>query len=213
MAADALTHVGAAPGDALVACHDCDLLVRVVALRAGASAKCTRCGAVLYREKADGIDRTLAFTLAGLVLFVIANAYPLMTFELEGRSQSNHLASGVIDLFAQGMWELAALVFLTSILAPLIYLGGMLYVLLPLRLGRRPRGLTAVFKFVQRLRAWAMLEVYTLGILVAFVKLADFGAVEPGIALYAFFLLIFALFAADLSLDPRCVWRRVEEGR
>ncbi|MDJ0609814.1 MAG: paraquat-inducible protein A [Kiloniellales bacterium] len=194
-----------------VACRDCDLLVQEVSLRPGAAAKCPRCGAVLYRNKPDGMDRTLAFTVAGLILFVVANAFPLMAFQLQGRSDSNRLITGVLDLFAQGMWELASLVFLTSILAPLVYLCGMLYVLGPLRLGRRPPGLAVVFKFVRKLRSWAMLEVYTLGIFVAFVKLADFGAVEAGVALYAFFLLIFALYAADLSLDPRDVWRRVEE--
>jgi paraquat-inducible protein A len=198
-----------AGSDSLIACHDCDLLHDIVPLSDGASAKCVRCGAVLYREKGNGLDRTLAFTVTGLVLFAFANAYPLMTFELEGRSQANRLISGVYDLFAQGMWELASLVLLTSILAPLIYLLGMLYVLLPLRLDRRPWVLASVFRVVQKLRSWAMLEVYTLGILVAFVKLADFGTVEPGIALYSFFLLIFALYAADLSLDPRAVWSRV----
>ncbi len=180
-------------------------------MRPGAAAHCPRCGAVLYRNKADGMDRTLAFTVAGMILFVLANAFPLMTFQLQGRSDSNRLISGVLDLFAQGMWELASLVFLTSILAPLVYLCGMLYVLGPLRFGWRLPGLAGVFRFVRKLRSWAMLEVYTLGIFVAFVKLSDFGGVEAGIALYAFFLLIFALYAADLSLDPRDVWRRVEE--
>jgi paraquat-inducible protein A len=204
------TDVSRAGDDSLVACHDCDLLYSLVPLSDGASAKCLRCGAALYREKSNSLDRTLAFTITGLVLFVFANAYPLMTFKLEGRSQANRLISGVFDLFAQGMWELASLVFLTSILAPLFYLLGLLYVLLPLRLDRQPWMLAWVFRVVQKLRSWAMLEVYTLGILVAFVKLADFGTVEPGIALYSFFLLIFALYAADLSLDPRAVWSRVE---
>ena len=198
-----------AGSDSLIACHDCDLLHDIVPLSDVASAKCVRCGAVLYHEKSNGLDRTLAYTVTGLVLFVFANAYPLMTFRLEGRSQANRLISGVYDLYAQGMWELASLVLLTSILAPLIYLLGMLYVLLPLRLDRRPWMLAPVFRVVQKLRSWAMLEVYTLGILVAFVKLADFGTVEPGIALYSFFLLIFALYASDLSLDPRAVWSRV----
>ena len=198
-----------AGSDSLIACHDCDLLHDIVPLSDAASAKCVRCGAVLYHEKSNGLDRTLAYTVTGLVLFVFANAYPLMTFRLEGRSQENRLISGVYDLYAQGMWELASLVLLTSILAPLIYLLGMLYVLLPLRLDRRPWMLAPVFRVVQKLRSWAMLEVYTLGILVAFVKLADFGTVEPGIALYSFFLLIFALYASDLSLDPRAVWSRV----
>jgi len=207
------TDVTHASGDSLIACHECDLLHDIVALPDGASAKCLRCGTVLYQEKSNGIDRTLAYTVAGLVLFAFANAYPLMTFELEGRSQANRLISGVVGLFAQGMWELASLVLLTSILAPLVFLLGMLYVLLPLRLNRQPWMLASVFRFMQKLRSWAMLEVYTLGILVAFVKLSDFGSVEPGIALYSFFLLIFALFAADLSLDPRDVWSRVEATR
>jgi paraquat-inducible protein A len=207
------TDVNRASSEPLIACHDCDLLYGMVPLSDGASAKCLRCGAVLYREKSNSLDRTFAFTVTGLVLFAFANAYPLMTFELEGRSQANRLISGVFDLFSQGMWELASLVFLTSILAPAIYLLGMLYVLLPLRLDRQPWMVASVFRFVQRLRSWAMLEVYALGILVAFVKLADFGTVEPGIALYAFFLLIFALYAADISLDPRAVWSRVEAER
>ena len=196
--------------DALVACHGCDRLHRLEALARGQAARCLRCGTVLFRGKSRGLDRTLAFTLTALVLFVLANAYPLLTFELEGRSQQAHLITGVIGLYDQGMWELAALVFLASILAPFLQIAGLLYLLVPLKLGCRPWKLGPVYRLVGKIAFWAMLEVYLLGIFVALVKLADFGTVVPDVALYAFFGLIFVLAAASFSLDPRAIWQRVE---
>ncbi|MEM7223348.1 MAG: paraquat-inducible protein A [Pseudomonadota bacterium] len=196
--------------DALVACHGCGRLHRLEALTRGQAARCGRCGTVLERAKIGGLDRTLAFTLTGLVLFVLANTYPLLTFELEGRSQQAHLITGVIGLYDQGMWELAALVFVASILAPFLQLMGLLYLLVPLKFGRRPWKLGPTYRLVGKIGFWAMLEVYLLGIIVALVKLADFGTVVPDVALYAFFGLILVIAAASFSLDPRAIWQRVE---
>ena len=196
--------------DAFVACHNCGLLHRLEALTKGSSAACARCGTVLARGKPPGFDGPLAFALAGLVLFVLANAYPLLTFELQGRSQEAHLITGVIGLWHQGMWELALLVFLASILAPALQILGLTYVLLPLKLGCRPWRLGPAYRLVGKVGFWAMLEVYTLGILVALVKLSDFGTVVPGIALYAFFGLILAIAMAGFLIDPRAIWQRVE---
>ena len=115
-----------------------------------------------------------------------------------------------IGLYDQGMWELAALVFLASILAPFLQIAGLLYLLVPLKLGVRPWKLGPVYRLVGKIAFWAMLEVYMLGIFVALVKLADFGTVVPDVALYAFFCLMLALAAASYSLDPRTIWQRVE---
>jgi hypothetical protein len=120
----------------------------------------------------------LALTLTACLLFLVANAFPLVTFELAGRSQSGELISGVLGLYAEGYWELAGLVLFTSILAPLLYLLGLLYVLLPLSLGRRPWGLAPLFRAIETVTPWAMLEVYMFGILVALIKLGDFGGEE-----------------------------------
>ena len=167
-----------------IACHDCDLLQRKIPIEIGAVARCTRCGAELYRQKRDSLEHTLMFTLAGLIFFILANVYPFMTFELEGREQQNTLATGVKELYENGMLGLSILVFLTSIAFPLLKLSGMAWLLLPLRQGRRPWKLAPVFRMVQTLHPWSMMEVYMLGVLVAYVKLSDLATIVPGIALY-----------------------------
>jgi len=197
--------------DSLIACHECDLLHQRRPLPRGGTARCIRCGAKLYSRKHDSLNRVLALTFAGLVLFIVANVYPLLTFRLEAQIQETTLISGVISLYDQGMWIVAAVVFLTSILVPLLQLTGMLYVILPLRLNQRPWALPFFFRIVRSFKPWGMMEVFMVGILVSFVKLAKMATLIPGIALYAFLVLIFVLAASAASLDPHIVWERSEK--
>jgi paraquat-inducible protein A len=193
----------------IMACHDCGLVHHVQALRAGDAARCSRCGAVLHRPKRDSIDRALMLALAALVLFVVANSFPFLTFKLEGRATTSTLMTGVIQLYKDGMWPLALLVFGATILVPLAKLLATVYVLLPLRLGRRVWGLAPVFRAIEIMSPWAMMEVYLLGVIVAYVKLANLATLELGTALFAFIALILVMIAAEAALDPREVWERV----
>lgn len=197
----------------LVACHECDLLHRVEPLLEGAVARCTRCGAVLYRQTRNSLDRSLALTMAGLIVFVLANAFPLLVFKLQGQVKEATLMTGVRDLYAQGWREVGLVVFITSILVPLIYLLGMLYILLPLKFNRVPRHLAEVFRLVRTLQPWGMVEVFMLGILVSIVKLIKMATIVPGISLYCFAVLIFILAGSMASLDPRIIWERLERDR
>ena len=197
----------------LIACHDCDLLQRCVALPAGGVAHCVRCQATLYSEKRNGLDRTLALTIAGLVLFVVANLFPFLSFKMQGSVTETTLASGVFALHSQGMWAIAGLVLLTTILAPLVQLSLLLWVLLPIKLERRIALQTGAFRALRRVQPWSMMEIFLIGILVSLVKLADMAELVPGLALWAFALLIIVLAGAGASLEPRTVWRRLEAAR
>lgn len=199
--------------DSLLACHECDLLHHVAVVPAGQSARCTRCGAVLYREKQDSLDRTLAMAVAGLILFVIANSFPFLSFKLEGLVQETTLLTGVKELYLAGMWELAVLVGLTTVVIPLLELLGLLYVLVPLKLNRLPWKLGPVFRWVRKIQPWGMMEVFMLGILASVVKLAQLAHIVPGISMFAFGALIVVLTAAATLLDPRLVWERVSWAR
>jgi paraquat-inducible protein A len=94
---------------------------------------------------------------------------------------------------------------------PLLELTGMLYVLLPLKFNQRPWKLSFIFRLVRKFKPWGMMEVFMVGILVAFVKLSKMASIIPGIALYAFLTLIFVLAASAASLDPHIVWDRLEK--
>jgi len=196
-----------------VACHECDLLHRVEPIPNGAAARCTRCGAVLYRQKRNSLDRSLALVIAGLIVFLLANAFPLLGLKLEGNVKHATLITGVKELYFQGWPELALVVLLTSAVIPLVYLLGLLSILLPLKFDRVPWHLPLVFRFVRSLQPWGMMEVFMLGILVSIVKLAKMATIVPGISLYCFAALIFILAGSIASLDPQIVWKSLERGR
>src|SRR5262245_15086772 len=132
--------VASTPTDASrwVACLDCDLLCHLPALPEGASASCSRCGGVLRRRRRNSIERTLAFALAASVLYVVANSFPFLDFDMKGRVTETTLVTGVVDLWKQGVPEIATLVGFTAVGAPLVQLTLLLYVLLPVYLGRVP---------------------------------------------------------------------------
>jgi paraquat-inducible protein A len=195
--------------DPLTQCHECGLLQRNPSLPAGAVVRCVRCGAVLHRSIPGSLDRTLALTIAGIVLFLVANSFPFLSFYLQGQSTETSLFTGVKDLYQQGMWGLSLVVFFTSILAPGIQLVLLLLVLVPLKLNRLPRGFASLFRHVATLTPWGMMDVFMLGILVSVVKLADMATIVPGTSLFAFGVLIFVLAAAQASLDPDIVWSRL----
>lgn len=197
----------------MIACHECDLIHHVKSLPKGGSAICRRCGAVLFSDKPDSLNRTLSFTIAGLILFVITNVYPFLTLKVEGQFQETTLFGGVRELYIQELRGLALLVFLTTILVPLIQLLGNLYVIVPLKFNKQPWKVAAVFRMIEGLKPWSMLEVFMLGILVSVVKLAKMAAIIPGIALFTFFVLIFVLAASLASLDPHLIWEKLDENQ
>ena len=193
----------------LIACHECDLLQREAPLPLGGVAHCGRCGAELYRSHPDSFERTLALTMGAIVLFAVANTFPIVGLKLQGQVIQTTLFHAVQTLYDEYMKSVAALVFATTMLMPALELFAMAYLLLPLRLGRVPQGFALVFRTLQAVQPWGMVEVFMLGVLVSLVKLAHIAAVVPGIALWSFgaLMLLFAAIAA--VFDPRELWARM----
>jgi len=199
-----------APGPPpVLACHECDLLQREIRLAPGRVAQCSRCGAELYRAAHNSVSHTLAFSLAAAVLFLIANVNPIVGLEMQGTRNATNLLGAVHTIWEQGMPAVATLVFLTTFLLPAIELSAMIYLLLPLKLGKIPPGLPAIMRILQVIKPWGMVEVFMLGVLVALVKLTHFASVIPGLALWSYGALTLMLAAAAASFDIRDVWERV----
>ena len=197
----------------LLACHECDLLMRERALAPGERARCPRCGCGLYEEKPRGVEHALALCIASLFLMVLANAFPFMIFSLDGRVQESTLFSGVLELWRGGMAGLAALVFAATIAVPLLRIAGLAVVLGAVHTGRSWPHLARVFRAIDWLGPWGMMEVFMLGVLVALVKLSQMATILFGVSFYAFVALIIVSTAAGSALDPRAVWTHLERTR
>jgi paraquat-inducible protein A len=196
-----------------VACHDCDLLHRLGEIPEGAAARCRRCGGLLRKRQPRSIERTLALVMGAAVLFVVANSFPFLSFDMKGQETQTTLVTGVVDLWRQDQPELAGLVLLTIFLAPLLQIALLLYVLAPLHWNRVPWQMPRAFRLLRRVQPWSMMEVFMLGILVAIVKLMDMAQIVFGLSLWAFVLLFLLISGAVASFDPDTVWERAEEGR
>ena len=170
----------------MIACHDCDGLFPLEAVRLGQCAKCPRCGAVLYQPKKNTVERSLALVLTGLIFYIPANVYPIFILKTMGNVRENIMLSGVTELFRQGLWDLAVLVFCASILIPLVKLTILFYVLAAAKLRRKFAGVAKVFWVYHFIDEWGMLEVYMLGILVALTKLGALADVYLGLGFYSF---------------------------
>ena len=199
---------GPAAQAAIVACHDCGKIHRLPTDDPAHDFACTRCEGDLGSLASD-LDRPAALLLAALAMFVIANAMPFMTLSIEGFAQSTTLLSTSIGLLQSDMPLLSALVFLIGTLAPAVKICGLLYVLIPLRHGHRWPLAAQVYRLVGGVKPWAMMEVYLLGMIVAYVKLQDLAQIDVGIAVYAFVATVLLEIAAEAVIEPMTVWHRL----
>ena len=190
----------------LIACAYCDCLYRMPPLQGRAELQCLRCGATLYSSYPPTFTHTLAFALTALILFVLANSFPLLSLEYHGIRSEATLLSGISLLIDQGYSEIAILVVITSWLMPLAELIALLYILLPLHYGWILPGALFLLRGFTKLRPWSMSEVYLLGLTIAAVKLNERSDIVPGVALWAFVALIFVLAATLSAVDMRRLW-------
>ncbi|AIY41551.1 Paraquat-inducible protein A [Collimonas arenae] len=195
----------------LIACEGCDALYRKVSLRRGEIAHCPRCGTELDRDAGRQRERILPLTVASLIMFMIANSFPIVEIELQGLRSQTTLFGAVLSLTTEGMSLVAMLVLATTILFPLLQLLFLLYLLLSLRKQHRPAGFRWLVRAMQNLRPWGMVEVFLLGVLVAVVKLSNMATVIPGVALWAFGVLT-VLLTAVVSFNPRHFWQMAFAG-
>jgi len=194
------------------ACPDCDLLQELPILQIGQAAYCLRCGRLLRQLRRDSLNRSLAFAVTGIFLFILANLFPFISLSALGIHQDSSLFSASWAFYMMDRPLLALIVFLTTIVFPLLSLTGIIIVLLAVKMQRVNRQFIApLFRFLMSTDAWGMLEVFLLAILVAIVKLGDLAEIIIGTSLYAFVALIVVLTLLSLSLDPEDVWQNLRE--
>lgn len=195
------------PIEQLVACHECDLLMRKPVLQDGESAECPRCGYELFSHRHRVVRRSMALVLTALLLYVPANFLPIMQLNLLGQTSQDTVWSGVVGLYESGMQGIAVMVFLCSMAVPLLKLLCQLLVLLSIRTDfGRSYGLW-LYRIYHHMREWGMLEVYLMGILVAMVKLMDLADLSLGLGLFCFIALLLVQVWLEVTMSPHQIWQ------
>jgi paraquat-inducible protein A len=197
----------------VIVCPACDLAHRLTAAPASGRRQCARCRAPFQRRGNASIDTAIALGVCALILLLLSNAYPLVTMHVNGSSRDTTLTGAALGLYAQGFKSLAALVFLTTVVAPLLQIVTLLYVLIPVWRGRRAVGQILVLRVLTRARPWNFMEVFMLGAIVALVRLSNYAHIAPGIALWSCALLMICLSALTSHTSPEQLWRWVERNR
>jgi paraquat-inducible protein A len=196
----------------LIACEQCDAVFEKLSLANGEIARCTRCGAEMDRNAQGRRNHLLPLTIASLIIFVIANIFPIVEMELQGLHSQTTLVGAVLSLATEGISMVALLVLATTILFPLMQMLILFYLLVPSSNAEDRPGFSILIRMMQTLRPWGMIEVFLLGVLVALIKLSNMATIIPGIALWAFCMLT-VMLTVVVSFNPRYLWRVEESGQ
>ena len=194
----------------VVSCPHCDLLQRIPEVPPGASVRCSRCSKELWRHRKDSLNRTLALTLAALVLYIIANSVPMLGLTVVGREAYTTVIGGAQQLWNEKQPIVASLVLFVAVIAPALQIGFQLFILIGCRCKTPPNWVGKLLAHLNYTRTWSMIEVMLLGVLVALTKIADYATIIPGVALFSLFGLVFLLAGMQSCFDPREVWARVK---
>jgi len=192
----------------LVACSECALVARPVAR--GAPGHCPRCGQKLAFRREDAIQRTWALLVAAAILYVPANVLPVLTTTTITSTSSDTIMSGVILLYDTGSWPLALIVLIASIVIPIGKIVALAYVTITVQRGATTgdRERTRLYRIVEFIGRWSMLDVFVDTFVVALVQLSPLMSVAPGPGVVYFMsVVVLTMFAAQ-SFDPRLIWDR-----
>lgn len=196
------------PLGTVIACKTCGLAQRLEELGPGLVAECARCGSRLARHKLNSLGRTAAFSVAALILYIPANIYPILRMNLYGVHSESTVWDGCRALFQRGEVLVAVIVFLASMVIPFLKLVGLFFLIATAALGsgRRRPARTWIYRAIDVIGPWAMLDVFLLSVLVALVKLGELATVFPGPGLLAFTAMVVLTILAASSFDPRLIW-------
>lgn len=195
-----------------IACNTCGLVQRMETLQPGTAAECARCGSTISERTTGSLERTAAFTLAALIFYVPANVYPILRMNFYGTSSENTIWDGCVELFRDGQMLVAAIVFLCSILIPLGKLLGLFFLIASAKFksAHRQRERTWIYKAINVIGPWAMLDVFLLAVIVALIKFKQLATVLPGPGLLAFTAVVVLTILAAASFDPKLIWEQPE---
>lgn len=199
----------------VLGCESCGLVsldAPADSVAVGARLRCPRCHHALNREKPLSVQRTTACLIAAAVLYVPANALPVMTTTSSFQTTSHTLLGGIVELWLDGSWVLALIVFIASIAVPVMKIGVLGLLAWSVKNAPRWRRIerARLFRLLELVGHWSMLDVYVVVLLGAAVRFGSLASARPEPGLLAFAAVVVLTLLATHSFDARLIWRDPE---
>ena len=200
-----------APGEKVVPCHACGLVAPPVGKK-GRHLACVRCGTALHVRKPDSINRTWALLIAAMILYIPANLLPVMVTQSLFGAQDDTIMSGVVLFWTSGSKGLAIIIFIASVVVPMLKLGvlALLAFTAQRRSRWRPRQRTILYRMVEFIGRWSMLDIFVVTLTVALVRFKSLAVITAGPGALAFGAVVVLTMLAAMQFDPRLIWDPVD---
>jgi paraquat-inducible protein A len=201
-------------GIGLVACRTCGFVMQRVA-SPGLPTACRRCSSLLRERLPRSVETTVAWVVAGVIIYIPANVLPVMYVSGVGGGEESTILGGVLSFWRAGSWDIAALIFTASVAVPatkFLALGLLLWTVHRVS-GRASQQRTALYRLVEAIGYWSMLDVVVVALTAALLKFKALGTAEPRLGIVFFCGVVVTTMMAALSFDPRLIWDRgVKDG-
>lgn len=189
----------------LCLCHGCGLACDI----SRHPQRCGRCGAALHARKANSVERTWAYLLAALVFYVPANLLPVMHTSMFGSGSESTIVGGVLEFWESGAWDIALIIFIASIGVPAVKFVALFILLISVQ--RRStwacRQRTQLYRVIELIGYWSMLDVLVVALVAALVQLRELGTIEPRPGILFFGLVVVSTMLSAMSFEPRLIWQ------
>ena len=189
-----------------IPCPTCGMLARRA--KSGAAGYCPRCGSAMHERHHFSLQTTWALVVASAILFVPANAFPVLETTTFGSTETSTILNGVVFLWEEGSWILALIVLVASVIVPLGKLVALGYLMITVQRGsaKSNHDRTRLYRLVEGIGRWSMLDVFVVAFIVALVQLDPLMSVAPGIGVLYFMAVVVLTMLAAHSFDPRLIW-------
>lgn len=192
----------------LMSCHDCHKLLRYPEIKEHQKLTCPRCGANVHKRRPGSLSKTWALVITALIFLIPANVYPIMTLSYRGEGEPSTIIDGVLLLVREHMVPIALVIFIASIAVPFLKVAGIIGLLLSVQmkwnLSRRQR--TIMYRAIEVIGRWSMLDIFAISILVTLVKLGSLAEITGGLAATFFCAAVVITMFAAMCFDPRLIW-------
>jgi len=195
----------------LIHCHICEKLVESESIENKHKASCPRCGAAMHLRLPKSISRTWAFLIASIIMYIPANMLPIMTVQNMGQGDPHTIVGGIIELIHSDMLPIAFLVFVASLMVPLLKMVGISFLLISVQHSWQatPHYRIKLYRIIEFIGRWSMLDIFMISILVAMVNLGAIAKVYANTGATAFAAVVILTMFASLSFDSRLIWDKV----